>query len=80
MKIMLPIVLCGFIISGFFAVCLAVFLAPSDSYIMEQLSPAESTTTSVAATTQVYAILITETTTVTEDVIISTEAAEEVET
>lgn len=62
MKVLVPLVLCGFILCGFFAVSLAVFLAPSDSYILDQLSDPETITITEAATTQVYAILVVETT------------------
>ena len=63
MKVLVPLVLCGFILCGFFGVCLAVFLAPSDDYILSSLSGSETMTTTEAGTTQIYAILISETTT-----------------
>ena len=37
MKILVPLVVCGFVLVGFFAVCLSVFLAPSDSYILDNV-------------------------------------------
>ena len=46
----------------FIAACLAAFLAPSSDYIMSQLVTTSQTTTQIQ-TTQVYAILVTETTT-----------------
>lgn len=68
MKLFLPVYLCILILVGFFAACVSVFLSPSDNYISDQIFPAESTTTSAAASTQVYAILITDITTTSEAV------------
>lgn len=69
MKILVPLVVCGFVLVGFFAVCLSVFLAPSESYILDNVvttTTTENTTTSLttteAATNYVYAIIVTETT------------------
>lgn len=61
MKILLPLVVVGLVLSGFVAACLAAFLAPSSDYIMSQLVTTSETTTQIQ-TTQVFAILVTETT------------------
>lgn len=61
MKVLVPLVVCGFVLIGFFSVCLSVFLAPSQSYILDNLSRSETTTSTAASTTQIYAIIISET-------------------
>lgn len=67
MKVLVPLVVCGFVLIGFFSVCLSVFLAPSDSYILDNLSRSETTTSTAASTTQIYAIIISETSSTTSE-------------
>ena len=62
MKILLPLVVVGLVLAGFVSACLAAFLAPSSDYIMSQLVTTSETTTQIQ-TTQIFAILLTETTT-----------------
>lgn len=61
MKILLPLVVGGLVLVGFVGACLAAVLSPSD-YIMSQLVTTSETTTQIQ-TTQIFAILVTETTT-----------------
>lgn len=70
MKTVVPLSVCFFCVVGFMAACLNAFLSPS-GYIYDQLTTTTTTTTILStsdATTYVYAILVSETTTTVADV------------
>ena len=72
MKTIAPLSVCFFCVVGFMAACLNAFLSPS-GYIYDKLTTLTTTTTttvttSEAATTYVYAILVSESTTTVADV------------
>lgn len=75
MKILLPVVVGGLILVGFVGACLAAVLSPSD-YIMSQLVTTSETTTQTQ-TTQIYAIIVSETT-IAPEVTTTSEALSEV--
>lgn len=69
MKTFAPLCVCLFCVVGFMAACISAFLSPT-GFVYDQLTTTTITTvtTSDAATTFVYAILVSETTTTVADV------------
>lgn len=70
MKIFAPLCVCLFCVVGFMAACISAFLSPS-GFVYDKLVTTTTTSTTVTtseATTFVYAILVSETTTTVADV------------